>query len=110
MKRRNKALIAVLSILALLIVCSGLISLRPFIVHRCAVPEEYLTEIRAESGGVYSENIPLFAVCVTVEDYADGKVFYTIRYFPFGTVGMSYHTGDGFNLEKRLYEHHWASS
>ena len=29
-------------------------------------------------------------------------MFYTIHYFPFGRVGMSYHLWDGYNMEKTL--------
>jgi len=31
-----------------------------------------------------------------------GTVYYTIRYFPFGTVGMSYSEEGLYNIEKSL--------
>ena len=41
-------------------------------------------------------------VFVSVKDFSRGKVNYTVYFFPFGTVGMSYTEQDGYNIEKTL--------
>ena len=58
--------------------------------------------IESQSKGVYSNKLPLMAVYVNVTDYSDEKAYYTIHYFPFGTVDMSYSETDGYNIEKQL--------
>ena len=58
--------------------------------------------IESQSKGVYSNKLPLVAVYVKVTDYSDEKAYYTIHYFPFGTVDMSYSESDGYNIEKQL--------
>ena len=102
MKTKKKGLIIVLSILVLLVVCLGIISSHPFISQKCEVPEEYVDEIYAQSMGTYSNRLPLLPVCISIDNYSDERVYYTIHYFPFGTVGMSYNPTDGFNQEKAL--------
>ena len=44
----------------------------------------------------------MIPVYVRIDSYAEEKLYYTIYYFPFGTVGMSYVEGDGYNIEKSL--------
>ncbi|MBR2637025.1 MAG: hypothetical protein IKD34_08320, partial [Oscillospiraceae bacterium] len=39
---------------------------------------------------------------VSVEKVGAQRVYYTVRYFPFGAVGMSYGEADGYNIEKPL--------
>ena len=66
------------------------------------IPQATYEAIESQSEGVYSDKLPLVAVYVNVTDYSDGKTYYTIHYFPFGTVDMSYSESDGFNIEKQL--------
>jgi hypothetical protein len=101
-KNKKKGLIIALSVIVLLIVCLGIISSHPFLTKKCEVPEEYVTEIYAQSMGTYSNRVPLLPVCISIESYSGERTFYTIHYFPFGTVGMSYSPTDGFNQEKPL--------
>jgi len=101
-KAKNRGLIIVLSVIVLLIVCLGIVSSHPFLTKKCEVPEKYITEIYAQSMGTYSNRIPLLPVCISIESYSGERVYYTIRYFPFGTVGMSFSPTDGFNQEKPL--------
>ena len=103
MKTKKKGLIIVLSILVLLAVCLRIISSHPFLTQKCEVPEGYVDEIYTQSKGAYSNRIPLLPVSISIENYTGERVYYTIHYFPFGTVGMSYTPGDGFNQEKALH-------
>ena len=66
------------------------------------MPNTTYEAIESQSEGVYSSNLPLVAVYVNVTDYSDEKAYYTIHYFPFGTVDMSYSESDGYNIEKQL--------
>ena len=102
MKNKKKGLIIVLSILVLFVICLGIISSHPFVSQKCEVPEEYVDVIYAQSMGTYSNRIPLLPVSISIENYSGERVYYTIHYFPFGTVGMSYNPTDGFNQEKPL--------
>lgn len=61
-----------------------------------------LEAVERQSKGVYSPKLPLILVRVSVTGYEEETVFYTIRYFPCGTVEMSYRAGDGYNIEKPL--------
>jgi len=67
-----------------------------------ALPEEYLQAVESQAKGLYSSKLPLIPVAVTVEETDGSRVFYTIHYFPLGSVGMSYHPVDGYNMEKPL--------
>ena len=58
--------------------------------------------VKEQAQGVYSSRLPLIPVYVRVDSYMEEKIFYTIYYFPFGTVEMSYIEGDGYNIEKSL--------
>ena len=66
------------------------------------MPNTTYEAIEGQSKGVYSSKLPLVAVYVNITDYSDEKAYYTIHYFPFGTVDMSYSEGDGYNIEKQL--------
>ena len=66
------------------------------------MPTTTYEAIESQSEGVYSSNLPLVAVYVNVTDYSDEKAYYTIHYFPFGTVDMSYSESEGYNIEKQL--------
>ena len=66
------------------------------------IPNTTYEAIESQSKGVYSNKLPLVAVYVNVTDYSKGIAYYTIHYFPFGTVDMSYSESDGYNIEKQL--------
>lgn len=58
--------------------------------------------IRSQAKGMYSKRLPLIPVLIRIADCSAESVYYTIYYFPFGSVGMSYHCRDGYNIEKPL--------
>jgi len=89
--------LALLAAVLLAMLCAN-----PIISAEGTLPQEYRDAIRSQAGGLYSRRLPLLPVAVTVEEVQQEKVFYTIHYFPFGTVGMSYHIQDGYNMEKTL--------
>jgi len=91
------ALVVVVSILTLCLSASNL-----GVVCTVDIPDNYLDAIESQARGVYSSKVPLVPIYVSVDSFADGRVYYTIHYFPFGTVGMSYAENDGYNIEKPL--------
>lgn len=90
---------------AILISGLCLMASRPMISHKKDVPVPYLDAIEHQAKGVYSTRLPLLPVYVSVERFSERTVFYTIHYFPFGSVGMSYTEDDGYNIEKPLTGH-----
>ncbi len=66
------------------------------------MPNETYEAIKSQSEGIYSSKLPLVAVYVNITDFSDEKAYYTIHYFPFGTVDISYSESDGYNIEKPL--------
>lgn len=66
------------------------------------MPQMTYEAIESQAEGTYSDKLPLVAVYVNVTDYSQGKAYYTIHYFPFGSVDMSYSETDGYNIEKQL--------
>lgn len=66
------------------------------------IPNTTYKAIESQAEGVYTSKLPLVAVYVNITDYSDQKAYYTIHYFPFGTVDMSYSESDGYNIEKQL--------
>lgn len=101
MKKHKKAMIALL-IVALFGMILACISSHPFVSRRCEVPEEYVAEIRAQSVGVYSKKVPLLPIYISIEQFSAGRAYYTVHYFPFVTLGMSYSLTDGFCQENPL--------
>ena len=101
MKRGKKILIA-LSVLVAFIIMLGVISSNPIISNNAIAPEEFVEKVCAEAHGVYSTRLPLLPIYVTIDDYFGNMVYYTIHYFPFGTLGMSYSQIDGYSIEKPL--------
>ena len=55
-----------------------------------------------QARGLYSARLPLIPVHVSLDRMEQGTVYYTICYFPFGTVGMSYSEEGLYNIEKPL--------
>jgi hypothetical protein len=74
----------------------------PIISCNAEISEEYLEAIESHAKGIYSTVLPLVPIYISVDSFSSNKVYYTIYYFPFGTVGMSYIEVDGYNIEKPL--------
>ena len=93
----------VLLVIALaLILGLGILSKNPIVICDDDLSEEYMEAIESQAEGLYSRKLPLVPVCVNVTSFDDETVYYTIYYFPLGTVGMSYNKNDGYNMEKSL--------
>lgn len=80
----------------------GLLYHKPVVSYKTELPQNYRQSIESQSQGFYSKKLPLLAVYVSVDECIEEKVFYTIHYFPFGSVKMSYNETDGYNIEKEL--------
>ena len=79
-----------------------LFSAKPIVSCKIDLPDGYIEAVESEAEGFYSKTLPLVPVYVSVEEFTGNKVYYTIHYFPFGTVEMSYTENDGYNIEKPL--------
>lgn len=101
MKKRGKIIIAIF-MLVTLISMLGVMSFNPIIANTANAPKEYVEKVRAQTPGPYSNQLPLLPIYVTIDEYLGDMVNYTIYYFPFGTLGMSYIQGDGYSIEKPL--------
>ena len=77
-------------------------SKNPIVSCKIEIPENYMEAVKEQAEGVYSSRLPLIPIYVRIDSYAEEKLYYTIYYFPLGTVGMSYVGGDGYNIEKTL--------
>lgn len=102
MKKTQKRWIIAIAASFTLIVALKICSDHPFIVCGGGVPESYYASIQDQAKGLYSSRIPLVPIFVSIDTIERDTVFYTIHYFPFGTVGMAYSQGDGYNIEKPL--------
>lgn len=80
----------------------GALCARPPLLGAEDLSAEMTEAIRGQAQGVYSSRLPLIPLWVTVQSRDAQRVEYTIHYFPFGTVGMSYTVADGYNIEKPL--------
>ena len=96
-RKRTAGILILMIVLLLFLSC-----MRPIIFEIAEVPVSYLDAVRTQARGLYSTKLPLLPSFVTVDRFVENKVFYTIYYFPFGSVGMSYTDGDGYNTEKTL--------
>jgi hypothetical protein len=99
MKRLIKAFIL---IFVALIILLRIFSANLIISCDFDIPQSTYEAIESQAEGVYSDKLPLVAVYVNITDYSDGIARYTIHYFPFGTVDMSFRETDGYNIEKQL--------
>lgn len=90
-------ILSVVLLNVLLAFCSN-----PMVNGDMEIPETYMEAVKDQAKGFYSKRLPLVPVYISLEEYSDGILYYTIHYFPFGTVGMSYIEGDGYNIEKPL--------
>ena len=100
MMKRIKKATGIVAIALMLILC--FLTMNPLFFCDMDIPEDYASAIRSQAKGLYSRTLPLVPVYITVDRYSAGSVEYTIYYFPFGTVGMSYREWDGYNIEKPL--------
>lgn len=98
----KKKAIIVIAFVAILIIGLYIFASNPIISCKVDVPENYLEAIESQSKGTYSNVLPLVPIYVTVNSLEAETVYYTIHYFPFGSVGMSYTESDGYNIEKPL--------
>lgn len=98
-KKRFCAAIAAVLLLGLLVLC--VFCDYPILLGQ-EVPEHYEETIRTQAEGIYSKRLPLIPVLVRIEACSAESIYYTIYYFPFGSVGMTYHSNDGYNIEKPL--------
>ena len=74
----------------------------PIISYKIDISDNYAKAIKNQASGIYSEHLPLIPIYVSVDSVSEESVFYTIYYFPFGTMGMSYTEHDVYNIEKPL--------
>ncbi len=95
--RRWIAAAALLAALAL-----GWLCRHPVVIRKEYVTPPLIEAAERQARGLYSCRLPLIPVCVSLDRMEGGTVFYTIRYFPFGTVGMSYSEEGLYNIEKPL--------
>lgn len=102
MKIRKNKVIFIISLLISLLIVLFIISSNPIVSNKANVSEVLIEKIREQSIGTYSSRLPLLATFVTIDSYLGDRVYYTIYYFPFGTLGMSYSEIDGYNIEKPL--------
>ena len=94
----KKTMVVVFTVMLLL----GILAHRPVILRGPELPEAYQDAVQDQARGLYSQRLPLVPVFVNVESIQEQTVQYTVYYFPFGSVGMSYHPADGYNIEKPL--------
>ena len=107
MMKRIKKATGIVAIALMLILC--FLSMNPLFFCDIDIPEPYEASIKSQSKGLYSKYLPLVPIYITVDRYSAGEgqysagiAEYTIYYFPFGTVGMSYREWDGYHIEKPL--------
>ena len=98
----NKRGVVFAVITVILITSLCILSSHPIISCKTEVSGHNLEAIKSQAKGVYSNTLPLVPVYVSVDDASGTTTHYTIYYFPFGTVGMSYTEGEGYNIEKPL--------
>ena len=91
-------------IVAVLFLALSVSALHPVVICRIDIPENYMDAIAGQAKGMYSSKVPLVPIYVSVDACTEGRVYYTIHYFPVGTVGMSYAENDGYNIEKPLID------
>ena len=96
--RRKIGIIVIL----LVAIMGTLILLNRHPIVSCDIPTIYMDAVKDQARGVYSQRLPLVPVYVRINQYEEGVLYYTIYYFPVGSVGMSYIGGDGYNIEKSL--------
>lgn len=99
MKRKLLAIAAVIAVIAVVLAC---FCANPVLSCPFDLPPAYEAEIRNQAKGLYSSRLPLVPVYVKVNAFNGVDARYTIYYFPFGTVEMSFINGEGWMVEKPL--------
>ena len=94
--------ISVLFICAVMVLGLYRLANDPVIVCKYDLPEEMMEAVESQAEGLYSKSLPLIPIYAEITQFENDTVYYTIYYFPFGTVGMSYKKYDGYNIEKSL--------
>lgn len=102
MRSIKKRWIIIIAALFILVLALSASADHLFIVHSNNLPQDYYSAVQSQAKGLYSSRVPLIPIFVSIDDLERDTVFYTIHYFPFGTVGMAYSQGDGYNIEKPL--------
>lgn len=97
-KRMKKMIVLILAVTVLL----GMFAHHPVILRDPELSDAYQDAVQDQARGVYSKRLPLVPMLVIVENLREQTVRYTVYYFPFGSVGMSYHPANGYNIEKPL--------
>ena len=97
-----KKLIIIIAVAAILVTGLCMLTNHPIILGKSQVSNDFLNAIESQSKGMYSRVLPLVPTFVSIDNITVDSAFYTIRYFPFGAVGMSYREDDGYNIEKPL--------
>ncbi len=99
MKRKSFAIAVVIAVIAVVLAC---FCANPVLSCAFDLPPAYEAEIRNQAKGLYSSKLPLVLTYVKVNDFDGLAAYYTIYYFPFGTVEMSFINGEGWMVEKPL--------
>ena len=99
--KKRLAVIGIVFLLLLLILAGVMDGIFPVLLGE-ELPESYEQSVLGQAAGPYSRKLPLAPVLVWVDGVSAETVYYTIFYFPFGSVGMSYNRSDGYNIEKPL--------
>ena len=86
----------------LLVLFLGVLCARPVVTCKEYVTPPLIEAAERQARGLYSARLPLIPIHVSLDRMEQGTVYYTIRYFPFGTVGMSYSEEGLYNIEKPL--------
>ena len=102
MKKKSTIIVSIVTIIILTL---SYFSSNPIISYKTDVSDNYSNAIENQSRGVYSHQLPLVPVWVSVNGISENTVYYTIYYFPFGSVDMSFTEDDGYNIEKPLINH-----
>ncbi len=89
------------AVCAVLLLAASL-AVRPPLTGGEGLTEQQREAVVSQAKGLYSARIPMVPLFVSVERSTEDAVYYTVHYFPFGTVGMSWHARDGYNMEKPL--------
>ena len=103
--RRKRCLVAGSMVtLLLLVILAGVLyhGCQGPVLKGAKLPDYYEEAVLSQAMGLYSQKLPLVPVLVRVDAFSEETVHYTIFYFPFGSVGMSYNRSDGYNIEKPL--------
>ena len=100
-KRKPMAITAIVILLILGVFCAAV---QFPLLCGLEVPKVLEAAVLDQAEGLYSKRLPLMPVVVRITGFDRERVYYTIDYFPFGSVGMSYHPQDGYNIEKPLGE------